>query len=67
MIRDGWHNICATAYVFTESGMVLRATRCWRPASVYKWDAKLECWTNVCPVKYETFRKGYREGRYDIK
>ena len=66
MIKNGWHKINSTQSVFTENGMIIRAISNNRPASVYRWNSTLSCWTNACPVKYETFRRGYRDGRYDI-
>lgn len=67
MIKDGWHELSENTRVYTEDGMVMRAITNGRSASAYKYDARLSCWTNACPVKYETFRRGYREDRYTIK
>lgn len=67
-IKDGWHEISEFTSVYTENGMILRATKNsgQMSASVYKPSVYggLE---NACPCRYETFRKAYREGRYVIR
>ena len=67
MVKDGWKEVAEGSQVYAENGMVLRAIVDGRPGSVYRWDSKNHCYTNACPVKYETFRKGFREDRYIVK
>ena len=62
-----WKEVKDGLEVFVENGYVVRATKQDMPASVYRWNRQVNAWINACPVKYETFRKGYREGRYEIK
>ena len=67
MIKDGWHDISERISVYTEGGRVRKVIKNNLPAMVYKWDKKLRVWTNECGCLYDTFKKGYREGRYAIK
>lgn len=66
-VENGWHDVTEEVQVYVMDGMVLRAIVDGLPGSVYKWDSKNRCYTNACPVKYETFRKGFREDRYIVK
>lgn len=67
MIKDGWHDITDSIKVYTEDGMILRAISGETAASIYKWDARLGCRTNALPMRYDTFRKGWREDRYEVR
>ena len=67
MVKDGWHDIDKVLSVYTENGVIKRATkhRGVVYAVIYKWDKTLNSWVNVCgSVKYDTFRKGFTKGRY---
>lgn len=63
-ISNGWHEISEFTSVFTEDGMVTRAMSGNASASVYRKTAS--GYTNVCPVRYDTFRKGWKEDRYYV-
>lgn len=67
-MKDGWKDLGNGQKVFVENGLVVRAMNySGRSASVYKWDRRLNCRTNACPIKYETFCRGWREDRYLIQ
>lgn len=68
-MKDGWHDIGRGLSVYTENGIVQRATKYRHAVSAapYKWDRSLIAFVNVSGrVKYNTFRKGFAEGRYTI-
>ena len=66
MIKDGWHDVTDGVKVYTENGMILRAITDNRSASVYK-HSRGEGWDNACPMRYDTFRRGWLIGRYIIR
>lgn len=63
-INDGWHQITHFTSVFTEDGMVTRAMSGNASASVYRKTAS--GYTNILPMRYDTFRKGWRKDRYYV-
>jgi hypothetical protein len=66
MKKDGWVELGDCA-VYVEDGNVVRATVKDSSAAVYKWEEEYNCYNNVLPLKYETFRRGWREGRYTVR
>lgn len=62
-----WKVICGYD-VFVEYGQIVRAmkNRCTLPASVYKWNNRLDCWVNACPCSVSAFRSGIRRGTYAV-
>lgn len=66
LVKDGWHDISPWTKVYTESGEILRVVKCDAPASIYRWDAKLNCMVNCLPMRYDTFRRGLLADRYEI-
>lgn len=64
-VKDGWH-VAGNSEVYVENGMVLRAVKDGRSASVYK-SSPTGGWNNACPLKYSTFVSGFSAGRYEIK
>lgn len=66
MIKNGWHDMTDGIKVYTEDGMILRAIKDSRSASVYK-HSRSDGWDNACPMRYDTFRKGWTAGRYIIR
>lgn len=65
MIKDGWHEITEDIAVYTEGGMILLAINGNRPAAVYRFQK--DGLNNMLPVRYDTFRKGWREDRYTVR
>lgn len=66
-VKDGWHEIMEGISVYTENGFIIRATRGQSSAAVYKWYGKARCYVNALPVRYDTFRKGWKEDRYIVR
>lgn len=66
-MKDGWHKLNDWTQVYTENDMILRAIKDNRSASVYRWDKNYGHLTNAVPVRYNTFRKGWNEGRYEVR
>lgn len=69
-MKDGWHVFRGAFKILVENGRVVRAVK---PdyngypvsAAPYK-RCRLGGWDNACGVKYATFVRGYRAGRYAI-
>ncbi|MCD7772911.1 MAG: hypothetical protein LUH08_02505, partial [Ruminococcus sp.] len=71
-MKNGWtrvKNDVMEADVYVEDGKVLRGTNIDHTQALYpfKWYKSFHAWLNVSGVKYDTFRKGFKEGRYSLK
>ena len=73
--KEGWIDLGDGYSVLVEDGYVVRATKPQGmsevPASVYRraYDHRTKQyngWNNVCPIKWETFRKGWKEEKLSI-
>ncbi len=58
-----------TAELYIEDGKVLRGTDLAHTKTLYpyRYDSKQRCWVLASGVKYDTFRKGVKDGRYSMK
>lgn len=65
-ISDGWHELIPGISIQTENGIITHVVKDGKPAWIYRWDARLNCHNNVGSIKWDTFRKGWREDRYEI-
>lgn len=58
--KDGWHDMDSGQAVYTENGIITRATKedGRLPAAVYRWDVRSNAWINVNgEVSYDTLRR----------
>lgn len=65
-VKDGWHDLTPQTSVYTKNGYVIRAIKGQSSAAVYRYDSKLRCYINALPIRYDTFRKGWKEDRYAV-
>lgn len=71
-MKEGWNTLKDGQEVLVEDGRITRAVMLDHnggrvTAAPYRWDAATQCWHCASGVKVETFTRGLRDGRYDIK
>lgn len=66
--KDGWVELKEGLSVYVENNMVTRAAKGDHTFSalVYEWDRDINSYMNVCPIKYDKFRRGWRKEKYAV-